>query len=214
MTNRLQATRRSQPAFRQTVVLVSLLVMASDLATAQNEQLRKVAKPPMRAGPVVTEIASMLKSGSIRAKGMIVITSRTADCLEPSYSGEFEALGDPVPELPVAVMRGPAVFLSFLPGVQHKFIGHVCWPGPESALTSVTEKGTTGGDYRGDTVILDSPISITEGSFVIATQSRVFEIKSDASDPLVLQITPKGYKHISGKGTIRTPMGKIYSFRN
>ncbi len=187
---------------------------AQPLIGAQVNPSTKTAKAPMRTNVVIREIVPMLKSRFIRAKGMITITtSNGADCRKPSYSGKFEALSDPTPELPVAVMHGPSIFLSFLPGVQHKFIGHVCWPGADSTLTGVNENSETGGDYRGDTVILVAPISIVEGSFVLKAQSPVFEIKSDPSNPLVLLLTPQGYKRVSGKGTVRTPNGRVYDFR-
>ena len=108
----------------------------------------------------------------------------------------------------------------FLPGVTHKFVGSVCL---FDVATSVTVLGGVSGHveygdnedvFSGGTVVGPSTIQLTVnfGKLDDSAKSKLFQIQSDASDPLVLKVTPAGYEYVSGTGTLQAPAGKKYTF--
>lgn len=51
------------------------------------------------------------------------------------------------------------------------------------------------------------------GKLDAASKSKLFQISSNYSDPLVLLVTPSGYTYASGSGTVQTPVGKKFAFQ-
>jgi hypothetical protein len=109
-------------------------------------------------------------------------------------------------------------FEIFYPGIYFKFAGHSCIPDknkPYTARYSINTKPGEGAnmEIKDDMVMIDGPV-ITKGtiSIVVDKGSPVYEFAGSSADTLVLFLTKKGFNHVSGKGSITVPSGKIYKY--
>lgn len=188
---------------------------------AQNVVDQKVAGPTDTGRSVtppekVAEISDLIKSPKTKGSGIVTITAKHDDCSPIQVTGQINVGRG---------YRGRADFagVMFLPGVNHKFIGQVC-------LFSVHTSFKISGGYSGEVVFGGQPADAFRGGVPVGSQkirvtvnfgkldatakSKLFQIESTSSDPLVLQVTTSGYEYVSGSGTVQTPSGKRYSFHS
>jgi hypothetical protein len=172
--------------------------------------LPKAPEPP----PIVSEITGLIVSPKSTGSGTVTISTKTSECNPVEIRGK------------VNVGRGykgrqdDFSGVMFLPGVEHKFIGNVCLfaKGTRFRETGGVEGNVEFGDhadlFSGGVLVGPAAIQVTAnfGKLDATGKAKNFQIASDASDPLVLRVTPTGYEYVSGVGTIQAPSGKNYSF--
>jgi hypothetical protein len=170
----------------------------------------KAPEPP----PIVTEITGLIVSSKSTGSGTLTISAKSSDCNPVEIKGK------------VNVGRGykgrqdDFSDVMFLPGVTHKFIGSVCLFAKGThfhetgGLTGNVEFGDHADLFSGGVLVGPATIQTTLnfGKFDASAKAKLFQIASDASDPLVLKVTPTGYEYVSGVGTLQAPSGKSYSF--
>jgi hypothetical protein len=171
---------------------------------------KKASEPP----PIVSEITALIVSPRSTGSGTVTISTKTSDCNPVEVRGK------------VNVGRGykgrqdDFSGVMYLPGVEHKFIGNVCLfaKGTRFRETGGVEGNVEFGDhadlFSGGVLVGPATIQVTAnfGKLDAAAMAKLFQISSDASDPLVLKVTPTGYEYVSGVGILQAPSGKSYSF--
>lgn len=171
----------------------------------------KAANPP----ETVSEISALIVSPKTKGSGVVTITAKSGDCSSIQVSGQVNVghgyRGNPND------LRG----VLFLPGVKHKFIGQVCLFTAGTQFTTDgyflgnVEYGEHAEVFSGGALVGPVKIQLTVnlGRLDVTGKSKLFQIVSTASDPLILQVTPSGYTYVAGTGTLRTPTGKKFSFQ-
>ena len=189
---------------------------ASSLQSTNSVGGSEVAKPPVApkiANPseTVTEISTLIVSPKTKGSGVVTIIGKSSDCSPVEIQGSVNVGHS---------YRGSPSFsmgVVFLPGVNHQFTGHICLPILASRVKVAEFKANVeypdGADVFSGGVI-SGPVSYRATASLAnldsVTKSTSFQIDNEGSTPLVLQVTPEGYKYVSGAGTVMTPSGKRF----
>lgn len=113
--------------------------------------------------------------------------------------------------------------LMFYEGVTFSFRGDTCIPAQGSIFTmsksaystKMDEEGsmTPGGTLLGGPIVSGPGKRSGTASLVVVDGQAVFQFTTaPAADPLVLELTSGGFRHVSGCGVVITPDGKKYEF--
>lgn len=163
---------------------------------------------------VVSETVSLIKAApdANEFKGNISVEPEVNDChsidfnINVSYTAK-EGLSESEP------------FGIFYPGIQFKFSGKSCLPAKSATYTAMYEIDIKAGEgsrmgIRGGKIITTGPVNVTGSVSMLIDKSKpVFEVIGSADDPLVLLLTEKGFKYVSGKGSVKVSNGKTYQFQ-
>ena len=137
------------------------------------------------------------------------ISARSGNCFELDFLHDLTDKGQKIFD----TTREFGVFSLNSSGTTYTFIGTVCIPEQEFEMTlrdlnfgqpQKTENGKW---------VAAGPAEITGKALInFEDRSRVFEVSGNTTNPLILLLTPHGYKYMKGSGTVTTPGGKKYSF--
>jgi hypothetical protein len=192
------------------------VLLAPPSQGGNEEKMVSSQKPSTQEVSVIPEAASIvLNPIGIKSKGEITIKpdSHWVRC-EVEITSTFDSAGGEAP-----VGTEPL----FFPGVKHIYVGCVCFPAQRSGfnagINTKSHETTEGSPMRirlrgdGSALVTGGPVA-TSGTIIIAVanDAPVFDVDSDTSDPLNFMLTPKGYNYVSGKGSVKTPEGKLYTF--
>lgn len=211
------------------VFLATLIVFCLSVSSSAEAQQKtgKTKQTPKRSTPgkdtsdkkdLIQEAASfVLNPTGVEPTGAITIESVGTDCRQVRFSAQvvlnYDGAGGALPQ---------AGDVLYYPAVKHTYVGHVCLPDKGASFNArinldiLKPKGSSArmGFRDGAAVASNGPINVTGTvSMAVADNAPVFEIESDPSDQLVLVLTNRGYKYVSGKGTVKAPNGKLYDFR-
>lgn len=159
----------------------------------------------------VVEVADLLYAKDDGARG--TVTMRGAGACGVNYSGSWKADEGKL----VTPPEDPASFrVVFVPGVRHSYTGKVCLPGvglryaDQIKLRGQGRTHVTGNAYR---MAYESAEFSGSATFSEADGAgKVFVVESGNTEPLMLEVTALGYRHVSGHGTLLTPEGRRYQF--
>jgi len=178
------------------------------LETNHSSTFAEEAQTAWRLLYTVTEATELIFDKRVQARGNMTFTGTGGVCSQFKYKGEIETIGS----VKIPRRQASEFVMCFVPGVKHKYVGRICLPAlGESARVSVRFDGAV--KIEGGLWYFDGPISINgELSYTPKQGSRFFEITSQTSGGLVLELTRDGYSHISGAGKIVTPKGQQFLF--
>jgi hypothetical protein len=156
---------------------------------------------------LVPETAFLSKTSSdYQLRGQMDVTA-AAGCRQPSYS------------VNVSVTSPPSGFAAeqfplFHPGVRYKFANVVCIAADNTAHRLTRNLALRGSMSIEEGRVISSGRMTASGSVAVTMDDGVpvFEITSDATDPLILYLSRGGFIYASGKGTLVTPAGTRYAF--
>jgi hypothetical protein len=173
------------------------------------------AKSAAVGPPLVTEINQLVLAEDAKGTGVVTITGQSDDCSEQKFAGKM----DVGPGYEQASGGAAFISLMFLPGVRHSYSGKACLPAADMNFKIVDGNIHADTESNGRTEIgrmtVSGPAEITcTIGLDPANQAKAFQIRSTGAKPLVLEVTKRGYRYVSGSGTVQTPSGKRFNFPN
>ncbi len=161
--------------------------------------------------PETKVLIKRLPSTTVTIEGTVAIRSLEDDCRQLGIGLQVSKSG-----------KGamPTLFEVYYVGLQFEFVNAVCLP-TKGVGTNLNENSggikvgsfssSSGSPYADEIAAPDMVVQVYKKS--VSSKAPVFKIKpTNADENLVFVLTKDGFKYVSGKGTLKTPSGKVYTF--
>lgn len=200
---------------RPTILVSVLTLLTACSRDLPSGSVAPAATPAKPSPPIVlTEFREFLMTDVAAQGGELTFRDTEPPCQGVSYAGQWTGSE----EQPVPTANKPLFNHAFVPNVRHRFEGRVCMP--VKLRTGMLEDAKSEASFKtvlinGKYVTAANDLFPLSGSLLFGEQHRNgphIVIVSDAANPLVFMVTPEGYRHEAGNGTVATPGGKNYTF--
>jgi hypothetical protein len=141
---------------------------------------------------------------------VVTVTAFAKDCWSFTFDGRvISRVGQFA--MPVAQEMDRLIFAV---GMEQRYLGEVCIPVPDAKVLQLNVMPTdVTFEFRDGKLVPAGEVFKGSVSTVARDVPHLKVVSStDGSVALVLAMTREGLRHVSGKGTVTTPSGKVYSF--